>query len=59
MITAIVIAAGMCLQGGEQEDVSRYVVPTASGLELKVTLRPANGGPFEFNIEVMSLEGVD
>ena len=97
MISAILIAAGMCLQGGEQVDVSRYVVPIASALELKVTLTPANGalliyspeyehqlarftsqesfgwvpiaepilcvkaigGPFEFNIEVMPMEGVD
>lgn len=43
MISTILIAAGMCLQGGEQVDVSRYVVPIASALELKVTLTPANG----------------
>jgi hypothetical protein len=97
MISAILIAAGMCLQGGEQVDVSRYVVPIASALELKVTLMPANGtlliyspgyenqqarftsqesfgrvpiaepilcvkaigGPFEFNIEVIPMEGID
>jgi hypothetical protein len=28
--TAIFIAATMCLQGGEQVDMSRYVAPTAS-----------------------------
>lgn len=93
----IMIAATMCLQGGEQVDVSRYVVPTASALELKVTLAPASGtlliyspgyedqqarfttqesfgwvpiaepilcvkaigGPFEFNIEVIPVEGID
>jgi hypothetical protein len=97
MISAILIAAGMCLQGGEEVDVSRYVVPIASALELKVTLTPANGtlliyspgyenqlarftsqesfgwvpiaepilcvkaigGPFEFDIEVIPMEGVD
>jgi hypothetical protein len=42
-IAVIMIAASMCLQGGEQVDVSRYVSATASLLELKVTLQPANG----------------
>src|SRR5262245_55346464 len=42
MISAILIAAGMCLQGGEQVDVSRYVVRPTSALELKVTLTPAS-----------------
>lgn len=37
------IAATMCLQGGEQVDVSQYVSRTAGLLELKVTLKPANG----------------
>lgn len=39
----ILTAAGMCLQGGQQVDVSRYVSPTASLLELRVTLKPASG----------------
>ena len=43
MIAVILTAAGMCLQGGEQVDVSRYVSATARLLELKVTLKPANG----------------
>ncbi len=43
MIAVMLIAAGMCLQGGEQVDVSRYVSATARLLELKVTLKPANG----------------
>lgn len=43
MIAVLLIAAGMCLQGGEQVDVSRYVSATARLLELKVTLNPANG----------------
>lgn len=42
-IAAIMIAARMCLQGGEQVDVSQYVPSTASLLELKVTLKSANG----------------
>jgi hypothetical protein len=33
----------MCLQGGEQVDISPYVSPTAGLLELKVTLKPAKG----------------
>lgn len=43
MVLAIMIAATMCLQGGEQVDVSQYVSRTAGLLELKVTLKPANG----------------
>ena len=43
MMTAALIAATMCLQGGEQVDVSRYVARTASVLEIKVTLKPAIG----------------
>jgi len=43
MLATILIAANMCLQGGEQADVTRYVEPTASWLELKVALQPADG----------------
>jgi len=87
----------MCLQGGEQIDVSRYVGSSANWLELKVTLQPATGmlvvyspgyeeqqaqftdprssalipfaepilcvkavgGPFEFDIEVTPVDGVE
>ena len=97
MIAVVLVAAGMCLQGGEQVDVSRYVSATARFLELKVTLAPANGtlvvyspgyeeqraqfseelsfgripfaepvlcirsigGPFEFNIDIVSIEDLD
>jgi hypothetical protein len=38
MVTAILVAANMCLQGGEQIDISRYVASTAVAVELKVTL---------------------
>jgi hypothetical protein len=96
MMTATLIAASMCLQGGEQVDVSRYVARTASVLDIKVTLKPAIGtlvvyspgyedqqarftaeefrgwipfaepilcvkaigGPFEFDLQVMSVENV-
>ena len=43
MIAVILVAANMCLLGGEQNDVSQYVPPTASVLELKATLRSATG----------------
>ena len=43
MLASVLIAANMCLQGGELVDVSRYVDPAASFLELKVTLEPATG----------------
>jgi hypothetical protein len=42
MIAELLMVASMCLQGGEQVDVSRHVSPTASRLELRVTLNPAN-----------------
>ena len=94
MIIATLFAANMCLQGGQQVDVSRYISRSASLIELKVTLKPttgtlvvyspgyedqqarftaeesrgwipfaepilcvkATGGPFEFDIQVMSVE---
>ena len=97
MIAVMLVAVGMCLQGGEQVDVSGYVSATARLLELKVTLAPANGtlvvyspgyeeqraqfseelsfgripfvepvlcirsigGPFEFNIDIVSIEDLD
>jgi len=43
MLATVLIAANMCLQGGELVDVSRYVDPAASFLELKVTLEHATG----------------
>jgi hypothetical protein len=97
MLATILIAANMCLQGGEEVNVSQYVEPTANWLELRVTLEPptgmlviyspgyeeqqaqfmerqssavipfaepilcvkAVGGPFDFDIEVMAVEGVE
>jgi hypothetical protein len=43
MLATVLIAANMCLQGGEPVDVSRYVDPATSFLELKVTLEDATG----------------
>ena len=43
MLATVLIAANMCLQGGERLDISRYVDPAASFLELKVTLEHATG----------------
>jgi hypothetical protein len=43
MLATVLIAANMCLQGGEPVDVSRYVDAAASVLELKVTLEHATG----------------
>jgi hypothetical protein len=43
VLIAILVAAKICLQGGEEIDVSRYVDLTASSLELKVTFKPATG----------------
>lgn len=39
----ILAPANMCLFGGEQIDVSRYVPRTASALELRATLNSATG----------------
>jgi hypothetical protein len=39
----ILAAANMCLFGGEQIDVSRYLPRAVSALELKVTLSSATG----------------
>jgi hypothetical protein len=95
MFAAAMIAATMCLQGGEQVDVSQHVPLTVGLLELKVTLKPANGvlvvyspgyeeqqarftqeqsfgwipfaepvlcikaigGPFEFSIDILPIDG--
>jgi hypothetical protein len=38
--TAISVAANMCLQGGQQVDVSRYISRTATVVELRVALKP-------------------
>lgn len=92
MIGAILIAASMCLQGGEQVDLSQYLAKVPEEIRLQVTLRPdtgslivyspgyedrpvlfnrdnltgsvpiaepvicvkAMGGPFEFDIKVLS-----
>jgi len=43
MLATVLIAANMCLHGGERVDVSRYVDPAASFLELKVTLERTTG----------------
>jgi hypothetical protein len=62
----------MCLQGGDQVDVSQYVSTAARVVELKVTLKPASGtlviyspgyedqqATFEFNIDVNPIEDAD
>ena len=43
MISALLIAANMCLQGGEQIDISPYVSTTVNFIWLKVSLKPATG----------------
>jgi len=42
-IAAILIASNMCLKGGEQVDVSRYVSRTANAIELTVVVKSATG----------------
>jgi hypothetical protein len=41
-LTAVLVAANMCLQGGQQLDVSPYISRTATAVELRVALKPAN-----------------
>src|SRR5262245_4457795 len=43
MLFALLIASNMCLQGGEQIDISRFVSKTVNSIWLKVTLKPAGG----------------
>jgi hypothetical protein len=40
---AILIAANMCLRGGEQVDVSPYISRAANAIELKVVVKSATG----------------
>jgi hypothetical protein len=39
---ATLVAANMCLQGGEQADVSRWVPRTANAVEIKVVMTAAD-----------------
>jgi hypothetical protein len=43
MITAITVAASMCLQGGSPVDISPYVPAAAAEVELKVTMTSPTG----------------
>ena len=43
MMSAIMIAANMCLQGGTAVDISPYVPVTAVAVEVKVTMTSASG----------------
>ena len=43
MLNSVLISIGMCLLGGEQVDISKYILPTASLVQLKVVLKPAGG----------------
>jgi hypothetical protein len=43
MLNSALISIGMCLLGGEQVDISKYILPTASLIQLKVVLKPAGG----------------
>jgi hypothetical protein len=43
MLATVLVAANMCLQGGERVDLSRYVDSPAGFLKLKVTLERTAG----------------
>ena len=96
MLNSVLIFIGMCLLGGEQVDISKYIRPTANLIQLKVVLKPAGGeliiyspgyedkqarfseaesfatmpiaepilcvkaigGPFDFNVQVVAIDGV-
>jgi hypothetical protein len=46
---AILAAANMCLQGGEQVDVSRWVPRAASAVEVKVAMTSVEGALFVYS----------
>jgi hypothetical protein len=43
MVAVTLVAASLCLQGGERVDLSQYVASAATMLEVKVTFSPASG----------------
>jgi hypothetical protein len=43
MMSAIIVAANMCLQGGTTVDISPYVPAAAVAVEVKVTMTSASG----------------
>jgi hypothetical protein len=43
MIAEVLLAANICLQGGEQVDISQYIPSTTTVIEVKVTFKPARG----------------
>jgi hypothetical protein len=43
MLGAIAVAANMCLQGGEQVDISKFVAPNATMVELRVKVKSPTG----------------
>jgi hypothetical protein len=43
MLNFILVSVGMCLLGGEQVDISNYILPTSSLIELEVVMKPTGG----------------
>lgn len=43
MLAGVLIAANICLQGGEQVDISQYIPSTTTVIEVRVTFKPARG----------------
>jgi hypothetical protein len=43
MLNTVLVSVGMCLLGGEQVDISKYILPTSSLIELEVVMKPTGG----------------
>jgi hypothetical protein len=43
VLNTVLAAVSMCLQGGEQIDISKYVLPTTRLIELEVVMKPTGG----------------
>jgi hypothetical protein len=43
MLNTVLVTVGMCLLGGEQVDISKYILPTSSLVELQVVMKPTGG----------------
>jgi len=43
MLKHLLVSLATCLQGGEQLDLSQYIVPTVHQVQVRVVLKPAGG----------------
>jgi hypothetical protein len=43
MLNIVLVSAGICLLGGEQVDISKYIIPATSLVELEVVMKSTGG----------------